>query len=319
MKDNEDQMDTADNFEDIERFERCDLTQGTVNDGSETFAHYESSGEGNVNPVHALMDEIDFIENEVTPLVEDETEELDDFFMDVIDDEDCYKDTIDDDHPSINKEEDDAEHLSRKDFTAFEGAISSEAFQRPIDISVNKTVGEVILIILKFVLVHSLSLTAITDSFNMINFLFPEPFLPNSRYLRDKLFYPKNCTKLYGSCSKSGAYVGMFQRNDSFKKCKIFGAKIDLKGCACNDFFVIMYVASPISKLIGTNSDYYDYVVNHRIYQNGIFRDVYDGRKYQKFLSKLSESDRHRYVTMVFNTDGAPLLKVHLTQFGLSF
>ena len=37
------------------------------------------------------------------------------------------------------------------------------------------------------------------------------------------------------------------------------------------------------------------------------FQDIYDGRLYQVFLDRLDSSDRHQYLTVSFNTDGAPL------------
>lgn len=69
----------------------------------------------------------------------------------------------------------------------------------------------------------------------------------------------------------------------------------------------MMNVATLISKLIESNSTYYDNIVNNRVYEKGKFRDIYDGRKYGKFVKNLNESDKRNYATLVFNTDGAPL------------
>ena len=235
----------------------------------------------------------------------------DDYFLDVIndnEDDEWFKNTIDsNNHPLMEEEPD--ETLSPKDFRSLQNAISNGAFKRSINVPVNKTAGEVIFMILKFALVHALSLTVITDLFVMINCIFVESFLPNTRYLIDKLFYPKNCTKLYATCSKCGAYLRRFERKDKFVKCKICNTKIDLNDYAYKDFFVMMDVASPISKLIGTNGEYYDYVVNHRIHETGCIRDIYDGKRYREFSTNLNESNRHSYATIVFNTDGAPLFK----------
>ena len=202
-------------------------------------------------------------------------------------DDECFKDTIDDNNHSLMEEEND-ETLSPKDFRSLQNAIDNGAFRRSINGPVNKTVGEVIFMILKFALVHALSLTEITDLFVLINCIFAESFLPNTRYLIDKLFYPKNCTKLYATCSKCGAYLGRFERKDRFVKCKICKTKIDLNDYAYRDFFVMMDIASPISKLIETNSEHYDYVVNHRIYEKGCIRDIYDGKRYREFVMNLN-------------------------------
>ena len=114
----------------------------------------------------------------------------------MIEEEDDYN------HYKDTSEDDDTERLSSKSFKSLQHAVSSNTFQRPIDVPVNKSVGEVLLMVSKFVLIYALSLTDITDSFSLINCIFAEPFLPNSRYLIDKLFFPKNCTKLYGTYPK---------------------------------------------------------------------------------------------------------------------
>ena len=137
-------------------------------------------------------------------LFQKESKEVDDYFLDVIEEEDDYnryKDT---------SEDDDTERLSSKSFKSLQDAISSNILERPIDVPANKSVGEVLLMVSKFVLIHALSLTVITDLFNFINCIFAESFLPNSRYLIDELFFSKNCTKLNVTCPKCGTYVGRF-------------------------------------------------------------------------------------------------------------
>ena len=70
-----------------------------------------------------------------------------------------------------------------------------------------------------------------------------------------------------------------------------------------------MNVASPISKLIETNSECYNYVVNRRVHEKDSISDIYDGKRYREFVNNLNESDRHSYAKTVFNTDGARLFK----------
>lgn len=161
--------------------------------------------------------------------------------------------------------------------------------------------------VLKFVLVHTLSLTETTDLFVMINCIFAESIVPNTRYLIDKLFHPKNCMKLYAACPKCGAGIGRFERKDRYLRCKICKAKIDVKNYAYKDFFVMLDVAGPISKLIESHSEYYNYIVNQRVHEKGYIRDIYDGKRYREFVESLNQADKHSYATVIFNTDGAPL------------
>ena len=65
----------------------------------------------------------------------------------------------------------------------------------------------------------------------------------------------------------------------------------------------MMDVASSISKLIETNSKYYNYVVNRRVHEKDSISDIYDGKKYREFVNSLNESDRHSYAKTVCNAD----------------
>ncbi|XP_033218139.1 uncharacterized protein LOC117173608 [Belonocnema kinseyi] len=177
-------MDTdkvSENFNSLESFHSTGQTS-ILNFA--TFESEEKSGEdGHVySVVRSLAEEIDFIKIRTEHLVQGENQNVDDYFMDVIDDQDdddFYKDTIEDkDYPPKNEE--DEEILSPKSFNSLQDAISSEAFRKTINVPVNKTVGEVIFMILKFVLVHALSLTEITDLLDMINCIFSESVLPNT-------------------------------------------------------------------------------------------------------------------------------------------
>ena len=81
--------------------------------------------------------------------------------------------------------------------------------------------------------------------------------------------------------------------------------EISVKNNAYKDFFVTMDASSLISKLIESNSEYYDYIMNGRVYKEGVIRDIYDRKGYRDFIT--SESDRLRYVKIIINTDNANL------------
>ena len=140
--------------------------------------------------------------------------------------------------------------------------MESEDFNKPIQIPVNKSIAEVIIMMMKYSLIHSLSLTEITDflPWSIVFFVVINCLLPNTRYLIDKLFDPKNCTKFHVICTECGAYVGQFEREDCSVKCKVCKTEISVKNNAYKDFFVTM---SLISKLIESNSEYYNYIMNN--------------------------------------------------------
>ena len=82
-----------------------------------------------------------------------------------------------------------------------------------------------------------------------------------------------------------------------------------LKIICIKTFFVMLDVASPILKLIESNYEYYNYIVNERVHEKGCVQDIHDGKLYRKFVKSLSDADKHRYASVTFNTDGAPLFK----------
>ncbi|XP_033230752.1 uncharacterized protein LOC117181857 [Belonocnema kinseyi] len=249
------------NFEEDETFQSPVCAEETLiesSDISEREKRTADVSDAVFNVVQSLAHDLDLIENETKHYAEGASEVADDYFTDAIDYEvDICMDTIDDNTEPEN-EEDEVQNLQKKGFTSLEDATNNEVFRKPTNVPVNKTVGEVVIMILKFVLVHALSLTEATDLFFMINCIFAESFLPNTRYLRNKLFYQKSCMQLHGICSKCGAFIGKLNRKDRLVKCKICMTTVNVKDKAYTDIFVMMDAASPISKLIESNSAYYN-------------------------------------------------------------
>ena len=84
-------------------------------------------------------------------------------------------------------------------------------------------------------------------------------FLSNTRHLIDKLFDSKNCTKFHAICTECGAYIGQFERKDCSVKCKVCKTEISIKNNGYKVFFGTMDASSLISKLIESNSEYYEW------------------------------------------------------------
>ncbi|XP_043472842.1 uncharacterized protein LOC122505365 [Leptopilina heterotoma] len=242
--------------------------------------------------VENLAEDIDDIEDKNdSKFVEDDIEA--ECFMDILNDADL-----------INEDDDVS---TEKPFKSFKDMLNMKDFENPITVPVDKSVGEIIFMIVKYALVHALSLTQITDLFMLINCMFAFHILPNTRYLIDKLFHPKDCMQLHATCTKCGAYVGKFERKDKFIKCGVCKTKIQVGDYKHKDFFVTIDPSAPISKLLESNSTYHNYVMNERPYEKGHIRDIYDGKRYRNFVKKLNECDKHAYASVIFNTDGAPL------------
>ena len=67
-------------------------------------------------------------------------------------------------------------------YASLEDMMESEDFNKPIQIPVNKNIAEVIIMMMKYSLIHSLSLTEITDLFTMINYVFACDYLSLTEY-----------------------------------------------------------------------------------------------------------------------------------------
>ncbi|XP_051157956.1 uncharacterized protein LOC127279572 [Leptopilina boulardi] len=242
--------------------------------------------------VESLFDEIHDEEENNVPFTESDME--DDFFMSS-------------DDTSIREDSENDDQLYKNCFSSIEDIVKNNTVKNPIQTPVDVTPGEIILMILKYAITHALSLIEITDLFKLINCIFSFDILPNTKYLIDKLFYEKNRTELHATCTNCTAYIGKYNRKMKFVQCSVCKTQINTKDYKYKDFFVTMDPFSHISKLIESNSSYYKYVVNDRVYEKGFIRDIYDGKLYRDFVKNLSEDDRCKYATTTFNTDGAPL------------
>lgn len=76
-----------------------------------------------------------------------------------------------------------------------------------------------------------------------------------------------------------------------------------------SDSFVSFTIRNQITELIESNSEYYNHIMNERVYDKTTFSDILDGAMYQDFRNNLPEDEKHQYATLMFNTDGAPLYK----------
>lgn len=115
----------------------------------------------------------------------------------------------------------DNENLYKNCFSSLDDMVNNETVMNPIQVPVDISAGEIILMILKYTITHALSLIQITDLFKLINCIFSFDLLPNTKYLIDKLFYDKNRMELHATCSNCTAYIGKFNRKMKFVQCSI--------------------------------------------------------------------------------------------------
>lgn len=195
-------------------------------------------------------------------------------------------------------------------FSKLHGFLQDEELSDVVKEPLNKNKGEILMMLLQYAIKHALSQTAVTQLFKLINCMFVAPILPDTSYLIDQLFNPSKIAKFHGMCPDCGIYVGTFERSSkTFLKCNICNTDVEVNSLSYNDFFVNFDVSYQLSELIASNSEYFKFVMSERIYEKDVFKDIYDGRKYRQFLENLNSSDREKYITVNFNTDGAPLFE----------
>lgn len=165
------------------------------------------------------------------------------------------------------------------------------------------------MMVVKYALRFSLSHVAVTNLFAMINCMFSTSILPDTRYLVDKMFFPRDIATLHSICPQCDAYVGTYDYHDLTKTCAECNLVIQLKDSNNVNFFVTYSISNEIKTLVEENDEYYDNIVNRRTHDAGIYKDIYDGQAYRKFVENLNPSERKSYITLTFNTDGAPVFE----------
>ncbi|XP_071578140.1 uncharacterized protein [Temnothorax nylanderi] len=183
--------------------------------------------------------------------------------------------------------------------------VLNKDFQDCIDISPNKSPGELFLMIVEHALKYKSSLSEISDLFRLINIMFPRPILPDTRWILDNILNPKSRSEFHGICPKCCTYVGRIQDFKSFITCSVCSEIIDLNNPSSSNIFIIIDPTENIKLLIEENEKYYDHIVKERLF-NGKIRDIFDGKCYRTFIRNLPANERYSYATTIFNTDGAP-------------
>ncbi|KAL7290772.1 hypothetical protein TKK_0015519 [Trichogramma kaykai] len=185
--------------------------------------------------------------------------------------------------------------------------IDNPEFNAKIDTPVDKSRGEIMLMIMKYSIQNELSISAITNLFQLINTMFKRPILLNSRYMLDKFFNSKDEFQYNIICYQCSADLG----NERLEKitcpiCEAVNVKKDPQKSA---YFILSDPSKQIVYLIESNEDYFSEVTQRRTHEPGYMYDVYDGIKYREFYQSLEPKERYNYVTTVFNTDGASKFK----------
>ncbi|XP_024876430.1 uncharacterized protein LOC112457524, partial [Temnothorax curvispinosus] len=144
----------------------------------------------------------------------------------------------------------------------------------------------------------------------MLNTFVATPFIPDTRYMIDKLFYPGEGIKYHAVCPTCKTHIGEFCKNNHIIFCQVCEEEINVKDPCYRDFFVTLDITDEIQSIIESNSDYYTTVIAEReqVIDNNL-QDIHDGRKYKEFIASLPDDHKKSYLTVIFNSDGSPIFK----------
>lgn len=184
--------------------------------------------------------------------------------------------------------------------------ISNADFFRKITTPVKASPGELILMILKFSNTYTLSFTAIRNLISLINNIFDVPILPESRYLIEKMINFQDIAHYHVICPNCFNYLGKSQEIGKALQCNACDSSVNISRVSVSNHFVILDPSTEISNLIQSHENYYNYVVSLRSNETREIKDIYDGHSYKSFKNCLPPDEKNRYVTAIFNTDGAP-------------
>ncbi|XP_032457495.1 uncharacterized protein LOC116738648 [Nasonia vitripennis] len=189
-------------------------------------------------------------------------------------------------------------------FRTLEDFMQSKEFFEPIDIPMDKTRVELFLMLLKFGLVNSLSVSAMTNLFKMFNRQFSEPILPDTHYILDKLLNPQGNAEFHAVCTNCSAYIGKFEDVKSVKSCSVCHEKLDLSNIFNVSFFIRINTEHQIALILNIYEDHYYYVVSDRNCDDNNISDIYDGNAYRHFKASLPKDEKKSYATGIVNFDG---------------
>ncbi|CAL1672152.1 unnamed protein product [Lasius platythorax] len=163
--------------------------------------------------------------------------------------------------------------------------------------------GEVLLMSLVIGLRHSLSWTAITDILKMINVMFGERIVPDTKFLLHKYFSAEiKSANYHVYCPNCIKYLGIQESIRNLNNCE---CGFNIKTATTISFFVEFNLKDQLKKLLSNKFviKYLDYRFKRKKKNDEAFEDIFDGKHYKG--NKCLEDKLN--LSYIFNTDGCQL------------
>ncbi|XP_031777409.1 uncharacterized protein LOC116415911 [Nasonia vitripennis] len=196
-----------------------------------------------------------------------------------------------------------------EDSNGFNKLFNDTNFFESLNLTVDSSPAELLLMSLKYSVSNKLSVTGILNLLKFVNRLCGKNILPESKYQFDQLCKNENTLTLHAVCLTCSMYIGTFEKSNKSVNCENCNSLIDVSNPSNACYFAIVNPSNAVRDYIESHENYYDYIVSERIHEPNVIKDIYDGECYKNFLNNLNTIDRHAYATAVFNTIGAPVFE----------
>lgn len=116
--------------------------------------------------------------------------------------------------------------------------LNGDNFFDAISDSLLASPADIINMILKFSLAFRLPQVAVSFLFEMLNRIFGSRVFPDTRYLVDVLFNPRNNVTFYVICSKRNSYIGRLKEKETSAFCAKCNESTEITKSECENFFI---------------------------------------------------------------------------------
>lgn len=206
----------------------------------------------------------------------------------------------DSDHNSIEFNESDSLNEFQTSFNTSDDYVPD--VDKNIHIEFNTTVESMMFKVLSYYVRHNLTWVALEDMLSLLNTIFGQQILPQSKYLFKK-FFPKGFNPIiHHFCENCGLYIDEKESATTTKNCSNCEAVVSLNTSGKN-YFITLPLKPQLSDVLERNADY---LKLHHNSESCSIHDVFDGKLYKNLVSK---NPTKNLITLVLNTDGARIHK----------
>lgn len=211
--------------------------------------------------------------------------------------------------PSVENYKVNVENKETHLFKKLNNFIQDGGSTEPLNIPLTASKVDILQMIIKYSLLESLSHSAVTKLFTLVNSIFGRDIFPKSRFLVDAMLHSSHKVTYHALCTKCGAYLGTFDEKVLFVSCSKCELEVNVRDPSYYDFFITLSPSYQIHNLIRDHVDYFNKVLNGSIRVPGKLVDFFDGQEYRRLVQQLKEDGVNEYCTVTFNTDRAPVFE----------